>query len=230
MRISKRRALIAGSGVLVVGAAGLIVAGSTFGFFSATATGLTNTFSAGKVSLSQSAASACTVTKAQPGDFGTCTMTVTYTGTVSGGAYLALDVTVTGTAGSPVTPYGAGSPPTAANGLYNGTAKGLQLTITSTTGAVTYMTGTTLGGTATTSGSASASATDLLVNKVAVTSATKYTFKVHWSLPTTATNAFDTAGSTVKLLVHAVQAANNGSTATCTAGKACSGAGDPAWS
>lgn len=233
MKLNKKPLLIAVSGVAGLAAAGALVAGTTFGLFSATTTGQTNTFSAGTVSIGTPGGTACTITDAQPGDSGTCTLTEKYIGTVSGGAYLALNVAITGTSGSPVAEYGASTAPTAAAGLYNGTATGLQVSITSETSnsaaEVTYMTGTTLGGMATTSGSASASATDLLVSKSAFTASTTIT----WSLPSTAGNAFEGATSTIHLLVHAVQAKNNGATTSCTAGETCSligSNGEPAWS
>lgn len=235
MKLNKKPLLIAVSGVAGLAAAGALVAGTTFGLFSATTTGQTNTFSAGTVSFGSPGGTACTVTGAQPGDSGTCTLEETYTGTVSGGAYLALNVAITGASGTPVAEYGASTAPTAATGLYNGTATGLQVSITSGTGSskVTYMTGTALGGTATTSGSASASATDLLVSKSAFTTSTTITWTLHWSLPSTAGNAFEGASSTIHLLVHAVQAAHNGATTSCTAGETCSltgSNGEPAWS
>lgn len=235
--IGKKRLALAAGTITAVAAAGSLIAGTTFGFFSATNPTQNNTFSAGTVSFGTPGGTACAVTFAQPGDSGTCTLAETYNGTVSSGAYLALDVSITGSAGTPQQAYApgnVGTTPTAANGLYDGTANGLQVTIDDSQGtAVTYMNGTTLNGSATTSGSASASAVDLLVNKTAFTSTTTITWTVHWSIPTTANNAYDGSSSSIKLLVHAVQAGHNGSTSTCTAGLQCDtsvAAGDPAWS
>jgi hypothetical protein len=240
MSIKKRLALGAGA-LATVGAVGTLVAGVTFGLFTATTPTQSNTFTAGQVTLAQSAATSCTTANIQPGDSGTCAFTVTYNGSgqsaVSGGALLGVDVAVSSTAtGSSVQAYApgnTGSTPTAALGLYDSTANGLQITVTdSQTVPVTYMSGTTLNG-ATTTGVAP-SANDLLVSKTAVVNGFATTFTINWSLPSTANNAYQAAGSKITLIVHAVQAANNGSTSACTAGLECDttspGAGAPAWS
>ncbi len=111
--------------------------------------------------------------------------------------------------------------------LYDSTANGLQVTIADNQAiSVTYMSGTSWNGSST-SGT-TPSVNDLLVNKAAFTGSTAVQFTISWSLPTTASNAYDGAASTLTMLVHAVQAGNNGSTASCTAGDTCSGI--TAWS
>jgi len=229
MSIKKRMALGAGA-LATVGAVAALAAGVTFGFFSATTPTQTNTISAGTVSLTQTAATSCNVTDIQSGDSGTCNFTVNYTGTVSDGVWLGADLGISGTAGVPVQSYApgnAGGTPAAAPGLYDSTANGLQVSVTDNQApSGTYMSGTTLNGTAT--AGASPSVADLLVNPTAFTAPTSVTFTIAWSLPTTASNAYDSATSTITLLVHAVQAGNNGNTTGCTAGLTCSGIGS--WS
>lgn len=208
-----RLLLIAGS-LTALGAIAALGVGATFGLFSATAPGQTDKFTAGKVTLTQTASSACTVSHMAPGDGtagypnpartnpadATCTMTVKYTGTVP--ADLGLNVTLSG------------------SGLYNSTATGLQLKVTDT-GSTKYMTGTTLGGAATTGVTPSASNLLIAAN---VSPTASYTFTVNYALPESAGNAFQTKTTTVNLKVHAVQYANNGAKATVTAcakGKKC---------
>ena len=232
--IKRRMALVAAS-VGTVGSAATLLAGVTFGFFSATTPTQSNTFSAGTVSLGHSAETSCTVSNVQPGDSGTCGFTVTYTGTVSGGAWLAADLAVTSpVAGSPETPYVAGNlgaAPTAADGLYDSSTSGLQVTVTDNQlPSVTYMSGTSWNGGTATSGT-TPSISDLLVNNAPITNGTSVTFSVAWSMPSSADNAYDGAASTFTIFIHAVQAANDGnatSVAACTEGDTC--AAIPSWS
>jgi len=235
---TKKRLAIGASALATVGAVTTLVAGMTFGLFSATTPVQSNTFTAGKVSFGTPGGLACNVANAQPGDSGTCTLQETYNGTASSGAYLGLDVAITGASGTPVAPYSPTSTlpaPTAANGLYDGTVNGLQVEISdgqatpvyymnangAQSGAGYNVAGTYLGGSATTSGSASASAADLLVNTTPFTSSTTITWTVNWSLPSSAGNAYDGATTTIALLVHAVQAGNQTFTGSCAVGKTC---------
>ena len=223
----KKRLLLAAGALAATGAVATLVAGSTFGFFSATTPTVSNTVTAGTVTLAQSAVSSCTITKVQPGDSGSCSLTVTYNGTVSAGAYLGVDLGISGTAGSPVQAYAAGNAgttPAAAPGLYDGTANGLQLSLVdSQTSPVTYMSGTSVNGS--NFNGASPSVNDLLVNTSPAATGFATTFTLSWSLPTSANNAYQGASSTVTILVHAVQAGNNGNTTGCTAGDTCAGIG-----
>jgi len=224
----KKRLLLAAGALAATGAVATLVAGSTFGFFSATTPTVTNTVTAGTVTLAQSAQTSCTITKVQPGDSGSCQFTVTYNGTVSDGAYLGVDLGVASTAaGSPVQAYAAGNAgttPTAAPGLYDGTANGLQLTLAdSQSSPVTYMSGTSVNGS--NFAGANPSIDDLLVNTAPAATGFATTFTLSWALPTSANNAYQGAGSTVTILVHAVQAGNNGSTGSCTAGDTCGSIG-----
>jgi hypothetical protein len=219
----KRRLLLAAGALGATGAVATLVAGATFGFFSATTPTVSNTFTAGTVTLAQSAVTSCTIANIQPGDSGSCGLTVTYNGSVSGGALLGVDLGISSTAaGSPVQAYApgnTGTTPAAAAGLYDSTANGLQVTISD--GSTTYMSGTSWNGAGTTG--ASPSINDLLVNTAAASAGYAKTFTISWSLPTTANNAYQGAGSTVTVLVHAVQAKNNGSTTGCTPGATCAG-------
>ena len=222
-----KRSLVFAVALLGSGAAvATMVTGVTFGFFSASSPTQGGTLTSGTVSLAQSAVTSCTVSNIQPGDSGSCHFTVTYSGTTSGGAWLGVDLSVTNpVAGSPSQSYApgnTGTTPTAAGGLYDSTATGLQLTIADNQSApVTYMSGRSWNGGSTTG--TTPSVADLLVNTTPFTSTTAITFTINWSLPSTANNAYEGAASTVNLFVHAVQAADNGSTTSCTAGLTCSG-------
>jgi len=235
MRRSRKRRLVFAAGVLAtVGSVAALSTGVTYGFFSATSPSQDNTFSSGTVSLSQPFATSCSVTAIQPGDAGSCQFTVTYAGTVSGGVWLGMDLAVTNPVpGVPVAPYAPGASgdvPAAAAGLYDSSASGLQVTITDNQPSpVTYMSGTTWNGAPTVG--ATPSVADLLVDTTPVTATSSVTFTVSWQLPISAGNAYDGAASTISILVHAVQAANNGNqvdVAACGAGDAC--AAIPNWS
>lgn len=239
---SKKRLLLAASALGAVGATATLVAGVTFGFFSATTPSQTSTFTAGNVTLSQGATDTCTVTSTSgtvtagtngssvadivPGDSGTCTDTVTYTG--SAPAYLGVDLAIASTAAGngPAAYTGAGATPAddctpgSAGGLYDGSACGLQVKVTDSN-ATTFMSGTTWNGTA--ASGVSPSVSDLLVNTTPDNAGTSVTFTVAYSLPVGAPNAYQNAGSSITLSVHAVQSGNNGSASACTAGDTCAG-------
>lgn len=231
MRISKKRMLIAGSGLLGVGAVAMIVAGSTFGFFSASTNSGTNKFTAGTVVVKSTSAGSvvCTVHPMSPGDNATtgtnhaiCKFEVTYTGSVP--AWLGLDVAVTGTQGTSPTPYGSTTAPTAVKGLFNGTAtKGLSLLVgdTKSTDFVSNSTKSGVGvdyfattGAATSfplNATATGAVKDLLVGSD-ISGPTTYTFSVTYSLPTAATNAYQAAATKLVFTFHAVQFNNNAAT------------------
>jgi hypothetical protein len=209
-------------------AAAAIAAGVTYAVFSLTAAGGASSFSAADVTLAQSAVHTCVVTGLAPGDASTgwtqpgpkdqCSFTVTYAG--SAPAFLGLDVSFAGTQ--------AGSDPNGvlpgAAGLYDSSATGLQVLIRDAQSTpVTYMNGTVLGGAATSG--ADAGASNLLVSTTPATTGTTVTFTVDYLLPASTTNAYEHAASSVTLTVHAAQAGNNGSAASCTAGRVCPGIG-----
>jgi predicted ribosomally synthesized peptide with SipW-like signal peptide len=224
-RVSKRLLVAAGS-VAVVAAAAALGAGVTFGFFSATSATQTNQFSAGKVTLTSDTSGACNIAAILPGTSPSpCTLKATYSGTVS--AYMGLDVLIETQAGS------GGSK------LYNpaDSANDLQVTITDNQGSpVTYTVPTT----ATTcpltapAGSTCYELDDELVNLAGLAPSTVVTFSTAVSLPTGSATGYQGGKAQIILTAHAVQAANNGSTASCLVGHQCDSAspssGAPRWS
>jgi len=207
-----------------------LVAGVTFGFFSSAgrASG-SNTFTAGVVRFGSPVSTTCAINPMAPGDastgwspagtLATCTYQVTYSGNVR--AFLGLDLTITGTAGSPVAPYG-GSTPSAASGLFDGTAGGLQMLVTDSSSTM-FLNNTTYqdqAGSPVTLSSTS-SVTGLLISRTAFTNGGSDTITVNYKLPTSASNAYNSASSTIVLLIHAVQADNNALPAACAAGRVC---------
>jgi len=212
---------------IVVALAGIATA-STYGWFSAQVPSQSAMLTTGTLRLGESAVHTCTVTNLLPGDASTgegrskmqCSFTVTYNGTMP--AYLGLDVSIAGTK--------LGTDPNgnvAGSYLYDSSPAGLQLLIRDNQSPqVTYMSGTTLGGSPT-SGSSPDSGV-LLVSTTPFTNGNSVTFTVDYSLPSTTTNAYQDASSSVTLTADAAQAANNGSTAGCTPGQVCPGITD--WS
>ena len=206
MSMKKRLALGAGA-VATVGAVATLIAGVTFGLFSATNTQTgTNSFTAGTVTQGSPATTTCTISNMVPGDSSTgytpapsgqtnaqsapCTFAVTYTG--SAPAYLGVDVAVGGSS------------------LYDGTTNGLQLQVSD--GTTSYTTGGALNGTS-----------NLLVSTTpdAGSSNTVHTLTVNYALPTAATNAKQGLSTTLTLTIHAVQSGNNNFVTGCSAGHTC---------
>ncbi len=207
--LGKKRLLIGAGGIATVAAAGTLIAGTTLGLFTASQSSGSNSFTAGTVTLTQGASATCAVTKMVPGDQSgvtagdnACTLVVTYTGNAP--AWMALDVSILGT------------------GLYDSSPTGLQFTITDSQGApVTYMSGTSLGGSPTSGNTPSAS--NLLVKTASFSNGQSVTFTVNYSLPSGATNGYQGLTSTLSMTAHAVQSGNNGSTSGCTPGQVCAG-------
>jgi len=213
-----------------LGAGATFVSGITLGMFSSAGqAGGSNTFTAGVVSFGSPATTTCTINPMAPGDASTgwspagaaatCTYQVTYSGNVN--AFLGLDLAVTGVAGSPVTPYG-GTTPSAAAGLFDGTANGLQVLVTDTA-ATNFLNNTTYRNQA---GSAvgltaTSSVTGLLISATPMTNGGTDTVTVNYKLPTSASNAYNLASTTIVLQIHAVQADNNTLPVGCAAGKVC---------
>ncbi|MDQ1392733.1 MAG: hypothetical protein QOF30_1710 [Acidimicrobiaceae bacterium] len=228
-RRAKRAATVAAA-LLSLGATGTFVAGVTFGLFSSAGhVSGNNTFTAGVVSFGSPVSTTCAITPMSPGDASTgwspagsnatCTYQVTFSGNVP--AFLGLDLTITGAAGTPVAPYG-GSTPSAASGLFDGTANGLQLLVTDS--ATNFVNNTTYQNQAGTpvSLSSTSSVTDLLISRTASTNGATDTITVNYKLPTSASNAYNSASSTIVLVIHAVQANNNALPVGCAAGNVCS--------
>jgi hypothetical protein len=224
---------MAAAALTSLGAGATFVAGVTLGLFSSAghATG-SNTFAAGVVSLGTPVSTTCAINPMSPGDASTgwsppgssatCTYQVTYSGNIP--AFLGLDLTITGTAGSPVAPYG-GTTPTAAAGLFDGTANGLQVIVTDSA-STTFVNSTTYQNQAGSpvALSATSSVADLLISRTASTNGATDTVTVNFKLPTSASNAYNSAGSTIVLVIHAVQANSNALPGGCTAGNVCSSA------
>jgi len=214
-----------------LGAAVTFVSGVTLGLFSSAGrVSGGNTFTAGVVSIGSPVATSCAINPMSPGDASTgwspagtnatCTYQITYSGNVP--AFLGLDLTITGVAGTPVAPYG-GTTPSAAAGLFDGTANGLQVLVTDSAPA-TFLNNTTYKNQAGSpvSLSSSSSVTGLLVSRTPVTNGGSDTITVNFKLPASASNAYNSASSTIVLLIHAVQSDNNALPAGCVAGSVCS--------
>jgi len=234
---NKKRLLIVGGAATTIGAAAVLVAGTTFGFFSsAGTTSGNNQFTAGTVVVGLDPGGTqvtCDIDPMSPGDTQAsgsnvaCRYDVKYTGNVP--AFLAVDLRITGAPGSPIAiPYTQTTAPTAAQGLYDGTANGLQFSITDGS-AVNYMSGVSyklLTGVPTTLTPSGGTATvlHLLMNATPVAENATKSLTVNYTLPTTAGNAYNLATSTLTMTVHAVQADNNPLPGGCTAaGNQCLG-------
>ncbi len=242
MSIKKRIALGAGA-LATVGAVGTLVAGVTFGLFSATPiTSGTNSFTAGTVAVSTTtpASVTCSVTAGTqptnmvPGDSSvgaplgskadqTCTYNVKYTG--SAPAYLAVDATVAN--GTPA--------------LYDGSNNGVQFYLkdgSATYASSTATNGQTAGGGGTTfaqEGGTPASlpvgtTSNLLVSRTAATTGGTVSFSLDYLLPLSSGNTYQGGSSTVTLTFHAVQSGNQTLPADCAAGQQCNASGTFAWS
>jgi len=241
MSIKKRLALGAGA-LASVGAVATLVAGVTFGLFSATpVSSSANTFATGTVSTTSGPTSTvCQVTNMVPGDESakyagitndgsasnnqgtkdaTCEFQVQYTGSVP--AYIGLGTSITGNLPlnweitSAESAYTATTPTEASQpGAYttNTQTSAVPPTVLTTSVPNTNTAGDPLYVAADT-GNATAAHGNL------------YTFWVDYQLPTSYTAQTNT-GSSLTLTVYAVQSGNNAQ--TCTQGTQCSGT--PAWS
>lgn len=204
MSIKKRMALGAGA-IATVAAVGTLVAGVTFGFFSASQTSGGNTFTAGTVTMSTPLTSTCDVGHVLPGDSGTCTINATYTGADL--ANLGLDVSVSGSGAASVPQaYGYAGTNAPAAGLYDDSINGLQISLTDSNSTSYNLGGLT---------SANSSTSDLLVAQAAPAN-TSDTFTLHWSVANNGgiDNNYQGASSSFTFTVHAVQSDNNASTGT----------------
>ena len=220
-----RRFLKSAAGAAAIASIGTLSLGGTWALFSAQQTSGDNSFAAGTVTVGPGASSSvvCNVTGMVPGDssngFGSlssalapCTYRVKYTGSAS--AYLAVDIQVL----APSTSL----PSSAA--LYDSSATGLQLLVTSGTGVdkLTYLNGTTYrlvdGSNATVA--AGSTVSNLLLSTSAAATDDEHEFDVNYALPTLAGNGLQGGSATLKLTFRAVQAGNQ-SSAGCSAGRQC---------
>ncbi len=216
MSMSVKKRLAIGAGALTtVAAAATLVAGVTFGLFSASAGPQSATFTAGTVQIGAPAVTSCTIPSTiVPGDSGTCTFTVTTAGTED--ANVAIDVAVSGSGAATVPQaYGYHERNAPAAGLYDdlSTSYGLQVGLTDTTPTTYDLSGLTL---------ANSSVSDLM-SGAAVSPGTPFTYTLSWKLPIDGgiDNNYQGATSTFTLTVHSVQSANN--TDSTTLGTASTG-------
>jgi spore coat-associated protein N len=225
MRTSmKRRLALGAAAATTVGAVATLVAGFTFGLFSATESSGANTFTAGTVTVGAGspASVTCTISNMVPGDSSSgasagsksdtpCTYNVKYTGSAS--AWLAVDVAVSN--GSTV--------------LYDGTATGLQLYLKD--GSSTYVNGTTFAQQGGTSASLPTGTTsNLLVSTSPAATNTAVNLSLDYALPAAAGNGYQGGSTTVTLTFHAVQSGNNALPSGCAAGQQCNAGSGFAWS
>lgn len=218
----KRPRLVAAAGLAVsVVALSLFAGGVALASLSALLASSGNSFTAGKVTLSNSSVTGCPVTNLLPNaTAATCTFTTTYAGPVP--AYLAVNVLIETQAG------------TGGTKLFNpiDSTHDLQLTITSTTPSVTYKlpsaSETCPAGAP--SGSTCYELDNELISTSALTSAT-VAFTVSVKLPTTSPTGYQGGAAQILLTTHAVQSGNN--TLSCevtTAGSPCTPQGTFSWS
>ncbi len=215
------RLAVALSYLVSLGAIVALAGGATYGFFSATNSSQSNSFGAGKVTLTTPATSTCTAVDLYPGETpAPCTLQVQYTGSVD--AYVALDVLIATKAVSP------GTLP-----LYNpaDAGKDLQVAVSDDQSAsVTYVSPATDFGAALVSCPAGSGydasytcyeLTDLLANTVPFANGSDpITFSTTVSLPTDNPSGYQYGTASIVLTAHAVQSSNQ-TLGLCTAGSPC---------
>ena len=221
--VSKRRVVNSVSAVVTLIAGSTLVIGITFGLFSASLIGETNSVTSGTVTLSNSAVSNCPISGLMPTGVAAtpCTFSATYSGSTP--AYLAADVVIETQAGVGGTP------------LYNPSdaSNDLQVTLTSTTPSVTY-TIPTLPTTCPAGAPAGSTCYELdneLIATTAFDPASTVGFSVSVALPTTSTTGYQGGSAQIIVTTHAVQSAHNllTCTSTPTAGSPCVASGTFGW-
>jgi hypothetical protein len=243
-RMKKRRYQLA-LAVATLAAIGSVSVGATLAIYSNRPTGETNTFVAGTVSLTNVATGACTAStnNMAPTDTATCTLASTYAGNLSG--YMGVDVFI---ATQKNTAAGAGG--ASATDLYNpaDSTNEAQITVSSTTPTVSYVTVSSNFGTAITCPAAGASLdgvsyttydkcyliSNFLVSATPFSSGT-VTFTTGITLPSAQPNTYQGSSAVVVVAAHAVQSRNNAVNCTVngttpTAGQVCTPAGSFLWS
>jgi hypothetical protein len=215
----KKRLVLGAAAVATVGAVATLVAGVTFGIFSATPVGSgSNLFTAGTVSIGTPASTTCTIGPIEPGDSTTgwsladeegsqnktpCTFQVTYTGTL--GAFVGLVATTGGT--GLWTGTALSTPPAT-----NGATAGLQIAITDGNSTSYTTTADVL------NDSGGAVGDPLYVGDEA--GGAVNTFTVNYLLPLETANALQGKTLTLTFTLYAVQDSNNG-TGCATKGVQC---------
>jgi hypothetical protein len=222
-RRPRKRLIVAASALTGVVALFTGAAGTTLGLLDSQAAPTAATVSSGTVTLTNSSIANCPVSNMFPGQTNSanpCTFSATYSGSVS--AYLAVDVLIESQAGN------GGSK------LYDGTATGLQVQITSTNPNVTYADPTvaTSCPAGAPAGSTCYELDDELLSIGAFYATSTVNFSVQVSLPAGSTSAYQNGAAQIILTTHAVQAGNNAVSCTTTpvAGSPCSPSGTFKWS
>ena len=239
--VGKKRLFLAAGTLASIGAVVALATGVTFGFFSATSGSQINSFTAGTVTLTSDATALCTVTDLVPGDSSTgwagnpvagqtntktaqCELDATYGGSVP--AYLGLDLKVASQTPGNAANTNAyavdselGTPVTGADGLFDGTAAGLQLQVMN--GATNFIAGGVnwTDEATTTHNLFGGAGNDLYLGQFSTGGTVA--IKFDYALPQSSGNAYQAAGTTFRLQVHAVQAGNNDNSG-CVVGQQCS--------
>jgi predicted ribosomally synthesized peptide with SipW-like signal peptide len=213
-RFGVRRLLIAAGYLASLAAVVALVTGVAYGFFSATSSKQSNSFTAGTVTQNNVLTGGCTVTNLLPdGLQQSCgTLKVTYAGNVPG--YLALDVLIE----TQAAPGGTK--------LFNG-ANDLQVTISSSSPTVSaYSVPVAANSVACPTGAPSGSSCYALYDEIVKTTAftnsdpqVMFTTKV--TLPTSSPTTDQGGAAQIILTAHAVQSGNNGTVSGCIAGSPC---------
>ena len=216
-RRGTRRLAVAASYVASLAAVAALVGGATFGFFSATASSSSSSFSAGTVTLGNVAGGSCGIpaTGVLPdGVAHSCTLSATYGGSVD--AYLGLDILIETQAG-PGGRY-----------LYDPTdsAHDLQVTVSSTSPAVTY----DIPATALANCPSGAPLNSVCYEADDLVSQTPFhlgdpavDFTADLTIPTSSTTDYQGGSAQVYITAHAAQSSNNAAIGSCSGGQDCSG-------
>jgi hypothetical protein len=215
-RFPRRPALAAAGFVASLLALVLVVTGVTFGRFNSGGPRQTNTFSSGTVTLlSGGTSGTCTATALVPnGVPTTCSLKVSYTGSIPG--WLGLGIFIATTSGS------------GGENLYNPSATDNHpIFSVADTNSVAYTLPTAVlsscpSGPYSTYNRCYQTASPLLVSTAVITtSSPTVTFTVSITIPTNNASAYQGGTAAVVITAQAVQASNNGSTTGCTPGSNC---------
>ena len=201
---TKRFALVL-AGVVSVGAIAAMAMGASFALFSSSATGISDSITAGTVTLTNPASNSCTFNNIAPGDPPTtCTYTVEYSGSLT--AWMLLSASITSTSGAAASP----SVSVGTNDLYDGTANGLQVAIVgeSSEGRTFANPGQSFSPTGTNQ-VVYPLASCVSCTGVQFQPGSSETFAVYAALPSWAGNVYQGGSATIQLTASAVQYPNN---------------------
>ncbi|MGH7642659.1 MAG: hypothetical protein ACRENX_06535 [Candidatus Dormibacteria bacterium] len=214
MNLGTKRFGLVLAGLIAVGAVASLAIGASFALFSSTPTGVSDSITAGTVTLANPASTSCTFNNIAPGDQPTtCTYTVDYTGSLD--AWILVNASVTSTAGPTAVPTGDTST-AGGTDLYDTSANGLQISITgySSLGVAwnngyAYNIDQDFSPSATLPQVVYGLASCLNCVSEYFTPNTTETFTVNAALPSWASNQYQGGSATVTLQASAVQYANN---------------------